>query len=120
MVILGIDPGTAITGYGVVRRDSPNRFSVLGYGAIITPSNQEMAGRLKTIYGEVCRLIEEFHPDCLAIEQLFFNTNVQRLLLWARPGVAILAGATADSHCRIYLFRLSRPLPATAERRKNR
>lgn len=94
MVILGIDPGTAITGYGVVRRDSPNRFSVLGYGVIITPSNQEMAGRLKTIYGEVCRLIEEFHPDCLAIEQLFFNTNVTTAITVGQArGVAILAGA---------------------------
>ena len=97
MVILGIDPGTAITGYGVVRRESPNKFAVLGYGAITTPSKQDMSLRLKTIYSEVCRLIEEFEPDSLAIEQLFFNTNVTTAITVGQArGVVILAGAHSE------------------------
>lgn len=97
MVIMGIDPGTAITGYGVVRRDSPNRFTVLGYGAITTPAKQSMDQRLKTIYSEMRRLIAEFNPECLAIEQLFFNTNVTTAITVGQArGVVILAGAHSN------------------------
>ncbi len=97
MIIMGVDPGTAITGYGVVRRDSATKFTVLGYGAITTPSHERMDQRLKIIYAEMRRLIAEFQPHCLAVEQLFFNTNVTTALTVGQArGVVILAGAHSN------------------------
>lgn len=95
MIILGIDPGIAITGYGVVRVEN-NKQTVLGYGAIRTEAKQCIAVRLETIYRELNSLINEFQPDCAAIEELFFNKNVSSALTVGQArGVAILAGALA-------------------------
>ncbi|WP_461362868.1 crossover junction endodeoxyribonuclease RuvC [Candidatus Darwinibacter acetoxidans] len=95
MIILGIDPGTAITGFGVVRVEH-NRHTVLGYGAIRTSSKEATAKRLETIYQELSSLIKEFEPDCLAVEELFFNKNsATALAVGQARGVAILAGSHA-------------------------
>lgn len=95
MIIMGIDPGTAITGYGVVKLEN-NRHIVLGYGAIRTTTKQSTPLRLETIYAELTDLVAEFHPDCIAIEELFFNKNVSTALAVGHArGVAILAGAHA-------------------------
>ncbi len=95
MIIMGIDPGTAITGYGVVKLEN-NRHIVLGYGAIRTTTKQSTPLRLETIYAELTDLVAEFHPDCIAIEELFFNKNVSTALAVGQArGVAILAGAHA-------------------------
>lgn len=95
MIILGIDPGTAITGYGVIRVEH-NKHTVLGYGAIRTPAKQATPLRLETIYAELSRLIAEFEPQCLAVEELFFNKNVgSALAVGQARGVAILAGSHA-------------------------
>lgn len=74
MVILGIDPGIAIVGWGVVDY-SGNRFNVLGYGSIQTPSTMCTEDRLCVIYNELSALIEKYTPECMAIEELFWNTN---------------------------------------------
>ncbi|NMB02893.1 MAG: crossover junction endodeoxyribonuclease RuvC [Firmicutes bacterium] len=95
MIVLGIDPGTAITGYGVVRVEN-NKHTVLGYGAIRTPAKQITSLRLETIYAELTKLINEFNPDCLAVEELFFNKNVSTALAVGQArGVSILAGSHA-------------------------
>ncbi|HHT90997.1 MAG: crossover junction endodeoxyribonuclease RuvC [Bacillota bacterium] len=95
MIIMGLDPGTAITGYGIVKQQN-NRHVVLGYGAIRTPSTESTSSRLVAIYGEVQNLIAEFRPDCLAVEELFFNKNVATALAVGQArGVAMLAGAHA-------------------------
>jgi crossover junction endodeoxyribonuclease RuvC len=95
VIILGIDPGTAITGFGVVRVEH-NRHTVLGYGAIRTSSKEATAKRLETIYQELSSLIKEFEPDCLAVEELFFNKNsATALAVGQARGVAILAGSHA-------------------------
>ena len=95
MIIMGVDPGTAITGYGVVKLEN-NRHIALGYGAIRTPANQCTSSRLETIYEGLTDLIAEFNPDCLAVEELFFNKNVASALAVGQArGVAILAGAHA-------------------------
>ncbi|NMB21510.1 MAG: crossover junction endodeoxyribonuclease RuvC [Firmicutes bacterium] len=95
MIVMGIDPGTAITGYGVVEVKS-NRHIVLGYGAIRTTTKQSTAARLETIYSELRARIAEFRPDCLAVEELFFNKNVSTALAVGQArGVALLAGAHA-------------------------
>ena len=93
MIILGIDPGTAITGYGVIRKEDNNKFVVLGYGVIRTDSKQESAQRLGVIYKSLRDLIDEFNPCCLAIEDIFFNKNVATALAVGQArGVAMLAG----------------------------
>ncbi|MCK9526225.1 MAG: crossover junction endodeoxyribonuclease RuvC [Limnochordia bacterium] len=95
MIIMGVDPGTAITGYGVIKAEN-NRHIVLGYGAIRTTAKQGTAARLKIIYSELTDRIREFQPHCLAVEELFFNKNVSTALAVGQArGVAILAGAHA-------------------------
>lgn len=93
MIILGIDPGTAITGYGVIRVEN-NKSIVLGYGAIRTSPKESTACRLEKIHTGIQGLIAEFKPSCLAIEELFFNKNVgSALAVGQARGVVILAGA---------------------------
>lgn len=75
MVILGIDPGYATVGYGVVRYEA-HRFDALGYGAITTPADLPFDKRLEIIYRDMGQLIEQYRPDYMSIEKLFFNTNI--------------------------------------------
>ncbi len=93
MIILGIDPGLAILGYGIVHYEG-NRFKAIDYGAITTPSTMPTPLRLKTIYEELNKIIIEYNPDVVAIEELFFNTNVKTALLVGHArGVAVLSAA---------------------------
>ncbi len=75
MIILGIDPGLAIVGWGAVEY-SGSRFKVLGYGAIETPANTPTEQRLAMIFDGVLQLIKTYRPDHMAVEELFFNTNI--------------------------------------------
>ena len=74
MKILGIDPGYAIVGYGVVEYRA-NRFTTLDYGAILTPAHTPFGGRLCTIYEEMCRILDLHRPDCMSVEKLYFTNN---------------------------------------------
>ncbi len=74
MVILGIDPGLAIVGYGVIEYKSP-KFKTIAHGAILTPSKTEVEDRIELIYDRLDELIKLYKPDAIAIEELFFNTN---------------------------------------------
>ncbi len=74
MIILGIDPGLAIVGWGVVDY-SGSRFTTLGYGSIETPAGMATEQRLSLIFDSIGRLIEKYRPEQMAIEELFFNTN---------------------------------------------
>lgn len=74
MVIIGIDPGYAIVGWGVVEYVS-SHFRVVDYGAITTPAGMAFEERLERIYDEMMLLLSRYHPDAMAIEQLFFSTN---------------------------------------------
>ncbi len=74
MRILGIDPGYAIVGFGVVEYNNPS-FQMIDMGAITTPADMAFAARLKAIYLDMCELIESYRPDEIAVEKLFFNTN---------------------------------------------
>ncbi len=71
MRIIGIDPGIAIMGYGVID-DYGGKFKVLEYGAITTPVGTEKSLRLKAVYDGIKSLIEKYKPDVMAIEELFF------------------------------------------------
>ena len=74
MIILGIDPGLAIVGWGVVEYQG-SKFRTLGYGSIETPAGMATEQRLALIYEGVGTLIETYHPEHVAVEELFFNTN---------------------------------------------
>lgn len=92
MVILGIDPGLAIIGWGVVKFDG-FRFQTLGYGSINTPAGTKTEERLSLIYDEMHQLIEKYHPDEMAVEELFFNTNITTGIRVAEArGVILLCG----------------------------
>lgn len=74
MIILGIDPGIAIVGYGVVEFKN-SRFVTLAHGSIQTPAHTDVEARLEMIYDELDSIIKMYHPTEMAIEELFFNTN---------------------------------------------
>ena len=96
MIILGIDPGYAIVGYGLVEFQK-NKFKVLDYGAITTDKDEAMSDRLTYIYAELQRLIDKYHPDAVAIEELFFNKNAKTAILVAQGrGTAIVACANKN------------------------
>ena len=91
MRILGIDPGYAIVGYGVVDY-CRCRFCVAGYGAITTKAHKPFPERLLDIYNDMLSVIDKYKPDCLAIEKLYFNTNTTTAIDVAQArGVIVLA-----------------------------
>lgn len=92
MIILGIDPGYATVGYGVLAYQR-GRFQVLDYGAVTTPAGLDFPSRLQIIYEGITELCERFHPDCMSVEELFFNTNITTgIQVGHARGVILLAG----------------------------
>ena len=95
MVFLGIDPGTAITGYGFVREDD-GALQTVAYGTITTPSDWALPQRLVAIQRELSDLIALHRPASAAVEQLFFSRNVRTALAVGHArGVVLLALAQA-------------------------
>lgn len=93
MRILGLDPGYAIVGYGVIEHDRGKNIYI-GHGAVTTPAGMELSLRLMEIHQDICTLIDKYKPEAVAIEQLFFNTNVTTGINVAQArGVIILACA---------------------------
>jgi len=93
MRILGIDPGYAILGYGVVDYIG-NRFQVVHYGSITTNAKMDMPDRLCKLYGELGEIIKEYRPDEASVEELFFNSNAKTAIMVGQArGVAVLACA---------------------------
>lgn len=76
MIILGIDPGFAIVGYGLLSYVG-NRFTTIDYGTIKTAASTPFEERLLTIYDEMDLIIKKYSPDSMAIEELFFNSNAK-------------------------------------------
>ncbi len=96
MIVLGIDPGTAITGYGLVREEDGQAVAV-AYGAITTPSDLPLPNRLQLLYRALGALIQQHQPDQSAVEQLFFNKNTRTALAVGHArGVTLLALAQAN------------------------
>ncbi len=95
MLVLGIDPGTATTGYGLVRDVNDGPVAV-AYGVILTPAGAEMPQRLLTIFRELQKIIALHHPDTGAVEKLFFQRNVSTAMTVGQArGIALLALAEA-------------------------
>lgn len=91
MIILGIDPGIAIVGYGVITYDGM-RMQLLDYGAIYTPSGMRLIERLDILFDSMSQLMSRFNPDAVAFEQLFFAKNVKTALDVAQArGVCLTA-----------------------------
>lgn len=91
MIVLGIDPGYAIVGYGVVEYKG-NHFRMMDYGAITTQAKTPFLDRLGHIYDEAAALMDRVKPDALSIEKLFFNTNTTTAIDVAEArGVLLLA-----------------------------
>ena len=97
MLVIGIDPGTAITGYGLVREEQNGRLTVVDYGAIQTPAKMPMPQRLLQLYRELKEITLLHRPDSGAVEKLFFQKNVRTAITVGQGrGVAILALAEAE------------------------
>lgn len=100
MVILGIDPGYAIVGYGLVHYKN-NHFSTVDYGAITTPAGIEFTTRLEMIYNSLLEIISRYHPDAMSIEKLFFNSNTTTAIAVAEARGVILLAA---KKCNVPVF----------------
>ncbi len=92
MRILGIDPGYAIVGYGIVEYDN-FRFKTIAYGAITTDANKPFYDRLSDIYDDINTIIKKYNPDCMSIEKLYFNTNTTTAINVAQARGAITLAA---------------------------
>jgi crossover junction endodeoxyribonuclease RuvC len=96
MRILGIDPGTATTGYGVIEEDDKGNLVSIAYGTILTPANSRVEKRLLTIFNELNKIILLYSPNEAAVEKLFFYKNVTTAMAVGQArGVIVLALALA-------------------------
>lgn len=99
MIILGIDPGYAIVGVGVLEYVG-NKFKMLEYNAITTPAGMPTPQRLQKIYEQMQFYIDQYAPDAMAIEELFFNSNQKTAILVAQARGVLLVSA-ANNHLPI-------------------
>ncbi len=107
MVILGIDPGTAITGYGVVRKGDRTAHTLLECGVIRTTPAKPLPVRLHDIHQGICELIERHRPDVLVCEDIFYAKNVRTtVVLGHARGVILLAAQSASIKIVEYAPRL--------------
>jgi crossover junction endodeoxyribonuclease RuvC len=92
MLTIGIDPGTAITGYGFIRQAQDGSLQAVDFGAIQTPAHAPMPERLVELHSQLTTLIDQHRPDTAAVEKLFFQRNVRTALSVGQGrGVVLLA-----------------------------
>lgn len=97
MTILGIDPGLATLGYGVIEKDARGQMRAVDYGVVVTPKNESLPVRLAMLEEGLRRVIEKFQPEEIAMEELFFSKNITTGIAVAHArGVALL---TCVKHC---------------------
>jgi crossover junction endodeoxyribonuclease RuvC len=97
MIVLGFDPGTASTGWGVVEQEG-NRLRSLGHGCIVTSPRESTCRRLRRIHDEASALLRRFGPDVVVIEELFVNANARTALAVGQArGVLLLAASDLAS-----------------------
>jgi crossover junction endodeoxyribonuclease RuvC len=96
VIVLGIDPGTAALGYGIVER-AAGRLRAIDYGVVATPSTDSLPTRLRTLHASLHELIELHAPDLIGVERLFFSRNAQTAFAIGQArGVVLLAAAQHD------------------------
>lgn len=95
MIVLGIDPGIARTGWGIIEVKGP-KVQAVDYGCFETLAKEELPVRLEKLYQEISRIIKVYKPEVLGIEELFFNTNAKTALIVGHArGVVLLCAAKA-------------------------
>ena len=95
MVILGIDPGYAIVGWGVIEYNN-TKFKTIAYGAVTTPAGMDFSDRLERIYDEISLIIAKYKPEAVAVEELFFTNNQKTGIVVAEArGIILLAAHLA-------------------------
>lgn len=92
MRIIGIDPGYAIVGFGIIEYDN-GKFKTVDYGAITTPAGIDFNRRLETIYADMCEILDAYKPESLAIEKLYFQNNQKTAIDVAEARGVILLSA---------------------------
>ncbi|MBE3574115.1 MAG: crossover junction endodeoxyribonuclease RuvC [Firmicutes bacterium] len=93
MRILGLDPGTATTGYGVIDTDG-NRAKAVDHGAVYTSSEQPLPQRVLSLFEQISSIMDRWRPDAVAVEEVFFNRNVRSALAVGQArGTLLLAAA---------------------------
>lgn len=93
MRIMGIDPGTATVGFGIIDSSGQSNYRLVDYGCIRTSPKDSGPERLKQIFDLILELIRDFRPECLVVEELFFNKNTKTALTVGQArGVILLAG----------------------------
>lgn len=96
MLVIGIDPGTATTGYGLVKENEDGSLTAVDYGVITTPADLPMPARLFELYNQLKRILLLYHPHSGAVEKLFFQRNVKTAInVGQGRGVVLLALAEA-------------------------
>ncbi len=106
MLILGIDPGTATTGWGLLKVDGTNgktKFSVRNYGCILTDKNREMQYRLLSLKEGISKLISDYKPQAMVVEQIFFGVNSRTAIAVGQARGAILLSA-AEFHVPLFEY----------------
>lgn len=95
MRIIGIDPGIAITGYGIIDKDG-NTYKPVCYGKITTEAREITPQRLVSLYNNLMDIFDKYKPQCAVVEELFFNKNAKTAMIIGQArGVVILAAANA-------------------------
>lgn len=98
MVVLGVDPGIALCGFGVVEEGEGGELRLLDHGVIATPAGLPLAERLRCIHEGLTRLLARYRPTAVAVEELFFARNARTALSVGQArGVALLAAAQAGA-----------------------
>ena len=96
MRILGIDPGIATVGFGIIEYDGV-KFKPVEYGKVTSPAHTDLTIRLKMVYDDMEYIVKKFKPDHVAIEELFFNSNTKTAITVAQArGVLVLAAANSN------------------------
>lgn len=102
MRIIGIDPGYAIVGFGIIEYDN-GKFKTVDYGAITTPAGIDFNRRLETIYADMCEILDTYKPESLAIEKLYFQNNQKTAIDVAEArGVILLSAVQRNILIREY------------------
>jgi len=92
MLVIGIDPGTAITGYGLIREDDDGKLEAVDYGVITTPAGMQLPERLSIIYDELNAVLQKHQPQTSAVEKIFFSKNVKTAISVGQArGVVLLS-----------------------------
>ena len=92
MAVIGIDPGTALTGYGIIEETSDQSLKVIKFGVIQTPAKEKLEIRLEEIYSQINKVLSIYKPDSGAVERLYFQRNISTAISVGQArGVAMLA-----------------------------